>query len=245
MKSKVLIGLHGASGRMGQAVMESAGKFSDICISCSYSRSSSEADISRLFESSDIVIDFSSQEATDTLLENALRFKKKLLIGTTGISAEQYKRMQDAAKQIALFYSPNTSICVSLMSSMVKIAASKLPASQYDIDIIDIHHREKLDSPSGTALMFAKSIDEGRGRESVKIFNRAAAGPRQEGDIDFSSIRSGNEPARLEVIFSGASENMSFKHQAYSRSAFAVQALHIAMWLAKMPAGFYTMDDYS
>jgi 4-hydroxy-tetrahydrodipicolinate reductase len=231
---------------MGQTIIELADDFKDITISYKHSTSSSNNDLNRLFESSDVVVDFTSPAALSSLLSKALHFNKKLLIGTTGFSAEQYDQIHQAAKKIAIFCSPNTSVCVNLMSQVLKLAASKLPASDYDVDIIDIHHKQKKDAPSGTALMFAKSIDEGRGHEnSSRIFNRHAAGQRAEGDIDFCSIRSGNQPAQLEVIFSGMHESISFTHQAYSRSVFASQALRIAVWLYSMPVGFYTMNDYT
>jgi len=244
MKSNLLIGLHGASGKMGQSIFELAKSCQDVTVAYQYSRSSESNSLDKLFESSDVVIDFSSAAALSLLLEKALQFNKKLLIGTTGISSKHYEQMSDLSKKAAVFYSPNTSVCVSLISKMLKIAAAKLPANQYDVDVIDIHHKQKKDSPSGTALMFAKSIDEGRGQVSAKILNRGTAEERNAGDIDFFSIRSGNEPARLEVRFSGASEHIAFTHQAYSRSAFASQALCIALWLSQMPAGFYTMDEY-
>jgi 4-hydroxy-tetrahydrodipicolinate reductase len=244
MKSNVLIGLHGASGKMGQMILKLAKSCQDITIAYQYSRSLDSSNLDELFNTSDVIIDFSSAQALGLLLDKAQQFSKKLLIGTTGISSQHQQQMLDLAKKAAVFYSPNTSVCVSLLAKMLKIAAAKLPASQYDVDIIDLHHRQKLDSPSGTALMFAKNIDDGRGSQSARVVNRAIAGARNPGDIDFFSMRSGSQPAKLEVRFSGSSEHIAFEHQAYSRSAFASQALRIAVWLSKMPAAFYTMDEY-
>ena len=232
----IRIGIHGASGKMGQAVLKLLPDFHQLKLGYSYSRNAEFNDIGKLFTTSDVIIDFSHAQALELVLQKALEFNKKLIIGTTALTSDQLLQMQQLATKVAIFYSPNTSIAVHLMSRAVEIAASILQQETYDITITDIHHRQKKDAPSGTSLMLASKIN------AVK--KSCANTISADNNIEFCSIRAGNEPAKLEVMFSGQHDSLLFTHQSHSRYTLAQGALKIAIWLEKMPAGFYTMDDY-
>jgi 4-hydroxy-tetrahydrodipicolinate reductase len=240
MIEPIKLGIHGASGKMGQALLAGSKHLANMEIVYCYSPNSANNDLEKLFSSADVVIDFSSPLATSKIIDLALHFKTKLLIGTTGLSAQDHAKMSLAAQQIAIFYAPNTSLGVNVMANVLKTVASLLSAEDFDVDIIDTHHRQKKDAPSGTALMFAEKIIQGRNIAR----GEGVVADQQESSIKFFSLRSGDEPAKLEVIFSGQNQSLSFKHQAHCRLAFASHALAIASWLSNKKVGLYTMEDY-
>jgi 4-hydroxy-tetrahydrodipicolinate reductase len=247
MQYNTVIGIYGASGKMGQAIIDAnQEKNNGVKINYLYSRSLPSNNIDDLFNQCEVIIDFSSPECTSTLLQKAAQYNKKLLIGTTGISENLLYQIKEAGNSIPIFYSANVSVGVNVLAKVLKFVAAILNPEDYDIDILDIHHKHKKDAPSGTALMLGKKIAEGRGvdLEQVKVFNRIEKGAKKPGEIDFCSLRSGSEPGSHEVTFSSGQEVLSFKHKAYSRKLFAMEVLNIAMWLNKMPKGFYEMDDY-
>ncbi len=254
MSSKALIiGIHGSNGKMGKAILdayaeERQGKENPgLEIGYLYSRNSIFNDLDQLFVSCDVVIDFSSPDCIQDLLAKALKYNKKLVIGTTGLSPNVLKQMQKAAEEIAIFYSSNMSVGVNLLAKILKLAAKTLNAQNYDVDIIDIHHKHKKDAPSGTALMLGGQIAQARGAnfEDAKVINRIEKGSKKMGEIDFCSLRSGSEPGLHEIIFSGEYETISFKHKSHSRKLFASEVLKISKWISSMPEGFYSMDEYT
>jgi 4-hydroxy-tetrahydrodipicolinate reductase len=230
----IKIGLHGANGKMGQVITQLARDDKDIKIAYLYARNSEFNDLDKLFESSDIIIDFSNHQVIDLLLRKAVEFKKKLLIGTTGINNEHLAAMHVAAMHVAVFYSPNTSVGVYVMTKAATLAANLL-GNSYDATIIDVHHKHKKDAPSGTSLLLGEKITNAR-----NFANKDSSA----NSIDFCSIRAGNQPAKVEVMFSGAHESLSIIHNAYSRDTFASGALNIVKWLKNAPARMYSMDDY-
>jgi 4-hydroxy-tetrahydrodipicolinate reductase len=236
MKSAFTIGVHGASGKIGKLIIESACE-NQVQIGYPYSRNSALNNIDDLFSSSDIVIDFSSAECVAPLLSSAIRHNKKLVIGTTGMDANVFEQMRQAGEKIAIFYSANMSPGINLLAKILKFTAASLKNQNYDAHIIEVHHKSKKDAPSGTALMLAKKIAEGK--EEAKEVEMS-----ETSDLSFHSIRAGTECGTHEIVFYGENESISFKHQITSRKIFAAESLKIAKWLHNMPNGFYEMDDY-
>lgn len=223
----VKIGLHGASGKVCQEILRQANNIADITISYSYSRTAN-SNLDDLFSLSDVIIDFSNYQAINTLLKVAIHYKKPLVIGTTGLSKELFDKIKDASKYIPIFYSANMSTGVFVLTQLLETAC-KMLGPEYDVRIVETHHKHKQDAPSGTALMLEKSIQN--------------VDPKRH--INISSIREGEELGTHEILFSNQLETISIKHQANSRALFAIGAINIAKWLYHQPQGFYGMKDFT
>lgn len=250
---------------MGQALLRTAGEFKDLTItgavasahSTSLGRDAGEpagvrlgvavtADLLATLGAADVVIDFSHPQAAAEHLAACRAAGKPLLIGTTGFTPQVAEaELEAASRDIALLVAPNTSIGVTLLAELVRIAARALPP-QFDIEILEKHHRMKLDAPSGTALALARSAVEGRNLpagEATASVGASRAGPRRQGEIGFAVLRGGDVIGEHEVWFAGPGERLSLAHQAADRAVFARGALRAALWLARQPAGRYTMRD--
>lgn len=244
--SIINIGLHGASGRMGAAVIEAIARQSDkfdLVTTFSKHRSNHYTLLDFCLDS-DIIIDFSSADALTKLLTVSTKTDKKIVIGTTGLSKTHIKAIEKAAKSIAILYSPNMSIGANLVIEMAgKI--SKILES-YDVEIIDFHHRHKKDSPSGTAIAIGQNIAKHRKQqfEEVAVFDRVNKGIRKDGDIGFSALRSGGIWGEHEVIFAGSTEVITLGSRGLSREVFAQGALLAVKWLSSITEpGLYLMQD--
>ncbi len=243
--SIIKIGLHGASGRMGVAVSEAIAKHSDkFDLVTKFSKQPNDCTLLDFCLPADIIIDFSTPDALRNLIKISTEAGKKVVIGTTGLSSAHIKEIEKAAKSIAILYSPNMSIGANLV---IEIAGkiSKI-LGDYDVEIIDIHHRHKKDSPSGTALAIAQNIAKHREQkfEEVAVFDRANKGIRKDGDIGFSALRSGGIWGEHEVIFAGSTEVVTLGSRALSREVFANGALFAARWLNTITKpGLYQMQD--
>ena len=168
-----------------------------------------------------------------------------LVSGTTGLGAAEQAALRSAAKRIPAIWSPNMSLGVNLLLELVEAAAARLGAG-WDIEICEVHHRHKLDAPSGTAQALLESVCRARGVEAAKVavFGReGSCGPRRPGEIGVHALRLGENVGEHEILFASASEELRLHHRAVSREAFAAGALHAARWLAAQPAGLYTMHD--
>jgi 4-hydroxy-tetrahydrodipicolinate reductase len=246
MRDIVLVGIHGATGKMGQSVLLASEHEYGVKINYQYSKNSNQHNLDKMLDICDIIIDFSHKDGLLKLLSKSLEYRKGLVIGTTGIPSEIDLEIKKAAKYIPIFYSANMSYGINLLAKIVSFAAQFLD-QQYDVDIIETHHRYKKDAPSGTALMLGRQIAKARRQnfDAVKIFNRSEGQLRKAGDLDFSSIRSGINYGKHEIIFANEHETLSFKHQANSRDLFAKTALRAAKWLHHKPSGLYSMEDLS
>jgi 4-hydroxy-tetrahydrodipicolinate reductase len=201
-------------------------------------------DLAAALSQADVAIDFSSPQATRSNLTACCIARKALLLGTTGFAPEVAAAFQAAAREIPLLVAPNTSVAVTLLIELVREAARTLPA-QFDVEIIEGHHRMKRDAPSGTALALGKAAAEGRnqpfdGREPAA---RLGGSPRQGGEIGFAVVRGGDLVGEHSVLFAGIGESLTLSHRATDRSIFARGALRAAAWLASRPAGQYFMRD--
>lgn len=199
-------------------------------------------DLTSAFQNADVLIDFSSPAILPQHLEHAIDHKKPLLIGTTGLNANHNTLLNIAAKTVPILQTSNTSIGIAVLSNLVKTAAQKLDLS-YDIEIVETHHREKVDAPSGTALELGKAAASGRKLDlnQVKSFNRQ--GLRKQGDIGFSSLRGGGIFGEHTIRFLGDDEVIEFSHTSLNRRLFAKGALCGARWLTTQNHGLYTMQD--
>lgn len=240
------IGLCGANGKMGQAISQRINEaYTQFKISFTFTRKNAITELNDLCKNSQLVIDFSSIEILEELLKYSLIHKNKLVIGTTGLSDNHFKLLTKASKDIAILYSPNMSLGANLITILAAEAA-KILGEDYDVEILDSHHRFKKDAPSGTAIMLGKSIAAARNVEFDKcaVFDRSATNRQKLSDeIGFASIRGGSIYGEHEVFFAGDNEVITIKHQALNRKSFADGALKAANWLLSKESGLYSMMD--
>lgn len=194
-----------------------------------------------------VVIDFTSAEASAALARRcASEGGPALVIGSTGFDAEQDAAVRSAAEQVAIVRAGNFSIGVNLLLGLVEQAARSLGSRDYDIEILEAHHRRKVDAPSGTALMLGDAAARGRSARLADVSVRVRdglTGPRQEGSIGFSVLRGGGIVGEHEVLFAAEDEVITFSHSARDRSLFARGALTAAAWVAGRGPGLYDMQD--
>jgi 4-hydroxy-tetrahydrodipicolinate reductase len=198
-----------------------------------------------LFKIIDGIIDFTVPAATLSLVEHAARAGLVHVIGTTGIDAAGEEKIRAAAKTARIVKSGNMSLGVNILASLVRKAAAAL-GEDFDIEVLEMHHRLKIDAPSGTALLLGKAAAEGRGIDLAKRSVRARdghTGARPVGDIGFATLRGGSVVGDHTVMFAGSSERIEFTHRAESRDLFAYGAVKAALWAKNQKPGFYTMAD--
>lgn len=202
-------------------------------------------DAAKLIGEADGIVDFTAPEATLVLAALAARTGKVHVIGTTGLSQADERKIGDAAKSAVIVKSGNMSLGVNLLAALTKRVARTLDAS-FDIEIIEMHHNQKVDAPSGTALLLGRAAADGRGADLTKqsITNREGhTGARKPGDIGFASLRGGSVVGEHTVMFAGPAERIELVHKAEDRMIFARGALHAAQWAAKQKPGLYSMMD--
>lgn len=202
-------------------------------------------DLSLVMDNFDILIDFTTPEASMNHLKLCQRYGKKVVIGTTGFNAEQKTLIQEMSQELAILFAPNTSVGVNLCFELIKKAAKVLGDSA-DIEIIEAHHRNKVDAPSGTALKMGEVICETlhRNLDNVAVYGRSGISePRDKKTIGFSTIRAGDIIGEHTVIFACEGERVEISHRASNRSTFAFGAIRAAKWLSAKKEGLYTMAD--
>ncbi|MBQ0059747.1 MAG: 4-hydroxy-tetrahydrodipicolinate reductase [Lachnospiraceae bacterium] len=243
--------LHGALGHMGAVVDEIVAADPDIQIvagvdiACSDERSYPIYDsFDKCSEPADAIIDFSTAKAVNVLTAYAVERSIPLVLCTTGLSEEQIAMVQDASKEVAILRSANMSLGINLLMKLLKTAAATLTPAGYDAEIMEMHHRRKLDAPSGTALMLADAVNEGAGGDYEYVYDRSQrheARPAKE--IGVSAMRGGTVVGIHNVAFAGQDEVIEIKHTAYSRAVFAKGAVQGAKFLAGKGPGLYDMSD--
>jgi len=202
-------------------------------------------DVAGLFKRSDIVIEFAIPEAAVAHAVLAAAARKALVLGTTGLDAKAHAALKDAAKSAPILWAPNMSLGVNLLLSLVEDAARRLN-EDYDIEILEMHHRHKIDAPSGTALALGQAASRGRAIDLAARSQRVrdgVTGPRKRGDIGFATLRGGDNAGEHRVIFAAEGEQIEFAHRATSRRVFARGAVQAALWLAGQKPGLYGMKD--
>ena len=217
----IKIGIIGVTGRMGKAV-EAIISSHDFC-ECAggVHRDSSAADLQKLVQNSDIIVDFSTAENSLKVLQTCLEFKTPLVIGTTGLSAEDHNKIQAAGGFIPVFYASNFCMAIHLLAGFIAKASDALVG--YDASILETHHKAKKDAPSGTAKLLADKA----GISYDRVLYR----------------RCGKVVGEHEVAFYGEHDKLVISHEAYDRTVFAEGAVRAAIWLLNQPDGYYTMED--
>ena len=198
-----------------------------------------------LFKRADVVIDFTVPEATVTHAQLAIACQTALVIGTTGLTRDQEEALHQAARHVPVVYAANMSIGITLLSWLVEQIVKRVDCS-FDIEILEMHHRQKRDAPSGTALMLGRTAASGRGVafDEVAIMNRdRVSAPRPEGGIGITALRGGDVIGDHTVIFAGSGERLEITHKATGRHIYATGAITAALWTQDRPPGLYTMAD--
>ena len=255
--SAIKFALSGAMGRMGQMIAQTAKKNDDFTLigGLEYAGSPAQgqpcgegkivADAQDL-AAADVIIDFSRPEATMALLEAAIENNNALVIGTTGLDEAQEAKLMEAARSIPILYCANTSLGVNLLLKLVEKAAKAL-GSEWDIEIVETHHNQKVDAPSGTALALGHAAAKGRdvSLSDVRDSGRdGITGARKSGDIGFAVMRGGNIAGEHSVMFFGEDERIELTHIANQRVIFARGALSAARFAATIgKPGLYHMED--
>lgn len=239
----------GCSGKMGASLLKSSENRDDLKIVAGvdlvepqntdivFAKSFNELDVE-----ADVIIDFSNPAVLDSMLNYALSHKMPLVICTTGFSEEQKRKITEAAKTVPVFYSGNMSLGINLITELAKKAAAVF-GNDFDVEIIEQHHNQKLDAPSGTALMIADAVKSVR-TDSEYVYDRHSyRRKREKKEIGIHSVRGGNIVGEHEIIFAGQDEILKISHSARSKSVFAVGALNAAVFLKGKQPGMYDMSD--
>lgn len=201
------------------------------------------SDLAAALSKVDVAIDFSSARATAEHLRACRQARKPLVIGTTGFPTALESEFDAAARDIPILVAPNTSLGVTLLVELVREAARALPG-QFDIEVIEAHHRLKRDAPSGTALALGRAAAEGRGVSIDAVGSTRRDGQARQGsEIGFAVVRAGDIVGEHSVLFAGMGESLTLSHRATDRAIFARGALQAAAWLAAQPPGRYFMRD--
>lgn len=235
------IGIYGSQGRMGQVI---AG-----ALAGQGAQHAGGADLgddpAPVAQAADVLVDFSNPHALGAHLAAARAAGTPILIGTTGLSTQQHALIDQAAASLAVLQTGNTSLGVALLQRLVRDAAARL-GPDWDIEVVETHHREKLDAPSGTALMLGQAAADGLGTTLAEaaVMDRAGlTGARAAGTIGFASVRGGTVAGDHEVLFLANGERVALSHHAEDRSIFATGAIRAALWLVGRAPGRYTMAD--
>ena len=240
--------INGISGKMGQEVYKEINSLSDCEVVCGVDKNSDNRyipvydDVKEIKEEADIIIDFSTPEGTLNILEYAKKKSIPVVIATTGFNSSQMDIIKNYSKSIPIFYSSNMSFEVNVMCEVVSSLAKKFNDS--DIEIIETHHRNKVDSPSGTALMLANSINESLDNSKEYVYDRHCVRQRRnDKEIGIHSVRGGTVVGKHTVIFIGDNESFEITHNVESRNIFAKGAIKAAKYLVSQKNGLYNMKD--
>ncbi|MBP3686379.1 MAG: 4-hydroxy-tetrahydrodipicolinate reductase [Clostridia bacterium] len=242
--------MHGACGRMGRMIARQAEEMDSVTVTCGVDMRTADdlgfpvfSSLSDVDEAFDVIIDFTNASTLSGLLEYAVEKRVPCVIASTGHTAEQKQQIRDAAKVTPVFYSANFSLGVNVLLALCRRAASAL-SENFDIEIVEKHHNQKLDAPSGTALMLADGIASVLEYEPEYVYTRHNRHEtREKKEIGISAVRGGTIVGEHDVIFAGNQEVVSLSHTAYSREIFAVGALKAAQYLADLAPGLYDMES--
>jgi len=226
----IRLSLIAPDGRMGQAIAKAVAEDSAFALDQNHG---------------DVLVDFSAPPALAASLERAIAANVPILIGTTGLTDEQRAAIAEAGEKVAVIHAPNTSLGVNVLRDLVEQATARL-GPDWDIEILEMHHRHKVDAPSGTALQLGQSAAKGRGRKLPELarFDRfGEPHAREPGSIGFASLRGGSVAGEHVVVLATDGERIELAHRADSRMIFARGALAAARFLVGKPAGQYSMQD--
>ena len=259
------IGVTGISGRMGKVIAELVAADPIAELSAGFVRKGNNfdgldlgeflgqektgykitSDLDNFFKSCEAVIDFSSPAFSLECAKKAVEHKKIFVCGTTGFSEEDKQKLAEYSKECVIIWSSNMSVGVNVLFSLAEKVASIL-RDDYDVEIVEMHHRNKIDAPSGTALSLGAAVAKGRAVDLKEVANMARSGtnnPRKKGEIGFASLRGGDVIGDHTVIFASDGERVELTHKATNRNVFASGAVRAAIWGTGQKAGFYLMKD--
>jgi len=244
------IALFGCNGKMGQVISNLLMNDDDAKISFGFDINTEKKnsypvydDVSKIKEKADVVIDFSHPSFLPSIIRYCKENNCGAVIATTGLSSEQIKDIEDLSKEVAVFRSANMSLGINLLISLVKKAVSVLE-DKFDIEIIEKHHNQKIDAPSGTALMIADEISEVLENKASYVYNRhSVRKKRSKNEIGLHAIRGGTIVGEHDVIFAGNDEIIEINHKAMSKEIFAVGSIKAAKYIADKKCGMYSMNE--
>ena len=247
----VKIMMHGCNGVMGQVISKIVEETEGAVMACGVDRMDDGhndypvfTDINACDVEVDAIIDFSAAPAVDGLLDFAVERQIPVVLCTTGLSDEQLERVHEASKKTAVLRSANMSLGVNTLFKVLKSMTKLLADAGFDIDIVEKHHRRKLDAPSGTAIALAEAVNEPLNNEYEFVYDRSQRREqRPKKEIGISAVRGGTIVGEHEIIFAGQDEVIELKHTAYSRAIFGKGAVSASLYLAGKEAGMYDMSD--
>ncbi len=256
--TRVKVAIAGCGGRMGKVLLDCVAQADDLVLHAALEYDGSpllgnvvaegvkiSADIESALKGADVLIDFTRPEGTLRHLEICRRLKVNMVIGTTGFNAQQKAQLGAAAQDIGIVFAPNMSVGVNLVFKLLE-TASRVLDHGYDIEIIEAHHRHKVDAPSGTALGMGEVVARTLGRDLAQcaVYGReGVTGERDPSTIGFATVRGGDIVGDHTVLYAGIGERIEITHKASSRATFALGALRAARFLQENKAGLYDMQD--
>lgn len=241
--------LCGANGKMGRVIQSVVSERNDCEIIAGVDINTQSADFpvyasfDEVSEEADVIIDFTNPVLLDSLLDYSVKKSLPVVIATTGYDEKQKKQIQEASRKTAVFFTYNMSLGINLLANLAKKAVEIL-GNDFDIEIIEKHHNQKIDAPSGTALMLADAICEEIDKPMKYEYDRhAKREKRTKDEIGMHAVRGGTIVGEHEIIFAGRDEIITLSHSARSKEVFAVGAVNAAVFMTDKPAGMYTMKD--
>ena len=243
--------MHGCNGRMGQMISGLCTADPEIEIVAgvdTYTEQKNDypvfASIDQCDVAADAIIDFSNASAVDGLLDYCEEKQIPVVLCSTGLSEEQLAKVDEASKKVAVLKSANMSLGINTLMSLLKQAVKVLAPAGFDVEIVEKHHNQKLDAPSGTALALADSINEAMDNRYEYVYDRSDRRAKRDAkELGISAVRGGTIVGEHEVLFAGTDEVIEFKHTAYSRAVFGKGAIQAAKFLHGKAAGYYDMSD--
>ncbi len=249
----IRIGIAGIGGRMGRLLAEEV-QAAGASLAGGTLRPGSAvrevpgpvlADAAALFAASDVVIDFTHASAAAGHAAAAVQAGKALVLGTSGLSAAEEAAVAEAARRVPIVYAANFAPGVNLVLAIAERMAAALPAERYDAEIVEMHHRQKVDAPSGTAIALGRAVARGRGTTLEAAGTESGrdghTGPRKTGTIGFAALRGGQVVGEHSLIFAAASEQIVLTHRSFDRRVYATGAVRAALWLKSRAPGLYDM----
>lgn len=239
----VRIGIAGITGRMGKLLAE---EVAAVAADVSGGTSRANPDVAALASQSDAIIDFTNAAAVKATAAALGKSGKAWILGTSGLSAEDEAAVEAAAASIPVVYAANFSAGVNLVLALAERMAAALPAEAYDAEIVEMHHRQKVDAPSGTAIGMGRAVAKGRGQRLEDVMESGRhghTGSRKTGAIGFAALRGGQVVGEHSLIFAAGAEHIVLTHRSFDRRTYATGAVRAALWAVGKPPGLYSMMD--
>lgn len=246
----VKIIMHGCNGKMGRVIADIVSKDKECEIVAGVDIAPADApfpvftNINDCDIAADAIIDFSTAVAVPAVLDYAVNKQIPAIICTTGLDEAMMIKLEEASRKVAIFKSANMSLGINLIATILKKYSDALYEAGFDVEIVERHHNQKIDAPSGTAMMLADAVNEGVDNQLDYVYDRSQVRQKRERrELGISAVRGGTIVGEHEVIFAGKDEVVEFKHSAYSKEVFAVGAVKAAKFIKNKPAGKYDMQD--